>query len=162
LVADDRNRTPGEKTRRPRDELGRLLPWDTENRLHLEDFDSLSLEENHRLGVEHFDAGRFFHAHEAWETTWKQSRGHQDEEFFKGLSQLGAGYTHYRRGNLHGTHTLIRRGLSRIRRYGPEHQGIEVAELAAAAEEQAAAVQEAERAGRPMPQLTPPLLGRRQ
>lgn len=161
-MADDQNRTPGEKTRRPRDELGRLLPWDSENRLHLEDFDSLSLEENHRLGMEHFDAGRFFHAHEAWETTWKQSRGHQDEEFFKGLSQLGAGYTHYRRGNLHGTHTLIRRGLSRIRRYGPEHQGIEVAELAAAAEEQAAAVQEAERAGRPIPQLTPPLLGRRQ
>lgn len=160
-MADDRNRAPGEKTRRPRDELGRLLPWGNENRLHLEDFDSLSLEENHRLGIEHFDAGRFFHAHEAWETTWKQSRGEKDEEFFKGLSQLGAGYTHYRRGNPHGAHTLIRRGLSRIRRYGPRHQGIAVAELAAAAEGHAAAIEEAERAGRPMPGLQPPLLGRR-
>ena len=161
-MADDRNRAPGEKTRRPRDEFGRLLPWDTENRLHLEDFDSLPLEENHRLGIEHFDAGRFFHAHEAWETTWKQSRGEKDEEFFKGLSQLGAGYTHYRRGNPHGTHTLIRRGLSRIRRYGPKHRGIAVAELVDAAEANAAAVEEAERAGRPMPELEPPHLGPRQ
>jgi uncharacterized protein len=159
-VADRERRTPGEKTRRPRDELGQLLPWEAENRLHLEDFDSLPLEENHRLGAEHFDAGRFFPAHEAWETAWKQARGSGDEEFFKGLSQLGAGYTHYRRGNPHGTHTLMRRALSRIRPYGPRHREVDVAALVEAVEAQAAAIQQAEQDGRPMPEIEAPRIGR--
>jgi hypothetical protein len=149
-------RAPGEKTKRPRNELGQLLPWDQENRLHLEDFDALPLEENHRLAIEHFNEGRFFSAHEAWETAWKQARGTPDEEFFKGLSQLGAGYTHYRRGNPHGAHTLMRRGLSRIRPFGPRHQGLDVAALAEAVEDHADAIHTAEREGRDMPSIEPP------
>jgi uncharacterized protein len=152
----DRDRAPGEKTRRPRDELGQLLPWDAENRLHLEDFDALPVEENHRLGIAHFNAGRFFPAHEAWETAWKQVRGEDDEEFYKGLSQLGAGYTHYRRGNPHGAHTLMRRALSRIERYGPAHGGIDVARLVAEVRDQAAAVEAADRSGGLMPPVEPP------
>lgn len=152
-------RVPGQKTTRPRDELGRLLPWEEENRLHLEDFDSLPLEENHRLARRHFDAGRFFPAHEAWETAWKQAKGTGDEEFFKGLSQVGAGYTHYRRGNPHGAHTLLRRGLFRIRRYGPQHREIDVAALAEALEAHADAIEDAERAGRGLPNLEPPSVG---
>jgi len=152
-------REPGQKTTRPRDELGRLLPWDQENRLHLEDFDSIPLEENHVLARRHFDAGRFFPAHEAWETAWKQAKGTADEEFFKGLSQVGAGYTHYRRGNPHGAHTLLRRGLSRIRRYGSHHHGVDVAALAEVLEAHAEAVEEAERAGRELPDLEPPSIG---
>jgi uncharacterized protein len=121
----------------------------------MEDFDSLPLERNHRLGIEHFNAGRFFPAHEAWETAWKQARGSDDEEFYKGLSQLGAGYTHYRRGNPHGARTLMRRALSRIERYGPDHGGMAVAALAAEVHEHARAIEDAER-GRPLPPLEPP------
>jgi uncharacterized protein len=154
-VASDERR-PGEKTRRPRDELGQLLPWEAENRLHLEDFDAFPLERNHQLGIEHFNHGRFFPAHEAWETAWKQARGTDDEEFYKGLSQLGAGYTHYRRGNRHGTHTLLRRALSRIGRYGTAHGGIDVAGLVDAVTPQAERAEEADRDGRPLPDLDPP------
>lgn len=154
-------RGPGEKTRRPRDELGRPLPWGSENLLHLEDFDSLTPEENHRLGIKHFDAGRFFQAHEAWETVWKQSKRTADEEFFKGLSQLGAGYTHYRRGNPHGAHTLMRRALSRVTQYGSPHHGIDLTRLAAEVERQAEMVEAAESAGEPLPELEPPKIGGR-
>jgi predicted metal-dependent hydrolase len=122
----------------------------------MEDFDALPLEENHRLGIEHFDAERFFPAHEAWETAWKQARGTPDEEFFKGLSQLGAGYTHYRRGNPHGAHTLIRRGVRRIRPYGPRHRGMDVAALAGQAETHASAIEESERRGEGLPAVEPP------
>jgi uncharacterized protein len=152
----DRDRRPGEKTRRPRNELGQHLPWGAENQLELEDFDSLPLEENHRLGIEHFNAERFFPAHEAWETAWKQARGTGDEEFFKGMSQMGAGYTHYRRGNPHGAHTLMRRALSRIERYGPHHRGIDVAALAEALRGHAASIEETERAGAELPAVAPP------
>src|SRR5262249_34153289 len=125
------------KPSRPRDELGRPLPWDAEGRLNLENYDALSLEENHRLGIEHFDAERFFPAHEAWETCWKQAKQTQDAEFFKGLSQLGAGYVHHLRGNPHGAHTLLRRGGSRIARYPKGHQGVDAPGLAAIVLEQA-------------------------
>jgi hypothetical protein len=154
----DRRRAPGEKTKRPRDELGQLLPWESENRLVMEDFDSLSLEENHRLGIEHFNAGRFFPAHEAWETAWKQARGTDDEEFFKGLSQLGAGYVHYRRGNPHGAQTLIRRALSRIGRFGSSHRGVSLDTLRPVLEEHARSFEEAERQGTTVPTVRPPRL----
>ena len=156
MAAEDERRVPGEKTKRPRDELGRHLPWGSENRLVLEDFDNLPLEENNRLGIEHFNAGRFFPAHEAWETAWKQAKGSPDEEFFKGLSQLGAGYTHYRRDNLHGTHTLMRRALSRIAGHRPRHRGIELDPLVEEVERQAEAVERADRGGDPMPEIQPP------
>ena len=129
------------KPERPRDELGRPQPWNAENLLHLEDFDSLPLEENHRLGAEHFNAGRYFPAHEAWETAWKQARDTDDAEFFKGLSQLGAGYTHLLRGNRHGAFTLLRRAAGRIARYPRGHQGIDTEAVANRAETDADAVE---------------------
>ena len=153
-------RASGEKTRRPRDELGRPLPWGSENRLVLEDFDSLSPEENHRLATEHFDAERFFQAHEAWETVWKQSKGTPDEEFFKGLSQLGAGYVHYRRDNQHGAHTLMRRALSRIGTRGSPHAGIDIDALMAEVERHAELIERAKAEAAEMPALSPPKIPR--
>src|SRR4029453_15922212 len=51
------------KPRRPRDELGRPRPWDAENALELEDFDALTIVENHRLGREHLHAARLLPSH---------------------------------------------------------------------------------------------------
>jgi hypothetical protein len=129
------------KPERPRDHLGRPQPWDAENTLVLEDFDALSLEENHRLGREHLNAGRYFPAHEAWETAWKQARDTEDAEFFKGLSQLGAGYTHLLRGNAHGAVQLLRRAARRIGAYPDGHRGVETVRVAGAAEALAARVE---------------------
>jgi len=122
------------KPERPRDRLGRPQPWGAESTLRLEDFDALPLEENHRLGREHLNAGRYFPAHEAWETAWKQARETDDAEFFKGLSQLGAGYTHLLRGNAHGAVRLLRRGAGRIGAYPKGHRGVDTQRVAAAAE----------------------------
>jgi hypothetical protein len=136
LPTDRRN-----KPERPRDELGRPQPWGSQNRLHLEDFDSLPLRENHRLAREHFNAGRFFPAHEAWETAWKQARGTEEAELFKGLSQLGAGYVHLLRGNAHGAITLLRRAARRVRRYPAGTRGVDTLAVAASAEADAEAVE---------------------
>ncbi|MFM8998872.1 MAG: DUF309 domain-containing protein [Actinomycetota bacterium] len=135
------------KPERPRDHLGRPQPWGAPNTLVLEPYDTLALDENHRLAIAHFDAGRFFPAHEAWETAWKQARDTDDAEFFKGLSQLGAGYVHLLRGNAHGAVTLLRRAISRIGRYPVGHRGIDTATACAAADADAHAVE----AGRLVP-----------
>lgn len=138
------------KPKRPRDPLGRPLSWDASNELTLEDYDRLPLARNHELGMEHFNAQRFFPAHEAWETAWKQTKGTGEAEFFKGLSQLGAGYTHLLRGNPHGASTLLRRGAGRIERFGPNHRGVDAVTLARTALDQAGLIEEAETAGNPV------------
>ena len=141
------------KPKRPRDELGRPLPWRAENRLRLEDYDSLSVEENHSLAVDHFNAERFFPAHEAWETCWKQVKETPEAEFFKGLSQLGAGYTHLLRGNMHGAYTLLRRGAGRVLRYESPHRGVDVWRLGRVAQSQADLIERAQEAGKAAPSL---------
>lgn len=132
------------KPERPRDELGRPLPWDAPNTLRLEDFDALPLERNHALARAHFNAGRFFPAHEAWETAWKQARDTPDAELFKGLSQLGAGYVHLLRGNAHGASTLLRRASSRIGTYPSGRRGVDCPTVASMAEAEAARVERGE------------------
>src|SRR6185295_14237940 len=78
-------------------------------------------------------AARYFPAHEAWETAWKQSRDTPDAEFFKGLSQLGAGFVHLLRGNRHGAVRLLERAASRIARYPAGHLGVDGPNVAGAA-----------------------------
>ena len=129
------------KPERPRDHLGRPQSWGAPNTLALEDFDALGLEENHGLGRGHFNAGRFFPAHEAWETAWKQARDTDDAELFKGLSQLGAGYVHLLRGNGHGAVTLLRRAASRLGRYPAGHRGLDCPAVAAWARDDAARIE---------------------
>lgn len=113
-----------QKPERPRDLLGRPQPWGAPNELEMPDFDVLSLEENHALGREFVREGKYFPAHEAWETAWKQARGTDEAEFFKGLSQMGAGYVHLLRGNAHGTVTLLRRASGRVASFEDGHRGI--------------------------------------
>src|ERR671937_2062341 len=130
------------KPERPRDRLGRPQAWGVENALELEDFEALPIEEVHRLGREHLNAGRYFPAHEAWETAWKKARDTDDAEFFKGLSQLGAGYVHLLRGNAHGTMRLLHRAASRLERYPAGHHGVDSPAVARAAEALAHEVEE--------------------
>ena len=132
------------KPQRPRDHLGRPQPWGAENTLVLEDYDALPLERNDQLAREHLNAGRFFPAHEARETAWKQARDTPDAEFFKGLSQLGAGLVHLRRGNRHGAIRLLQRAAGRIRAYPDPHHGIDTGELADAAARLAEAIDRGE------------------
>lgn len=130
-----------QKPERPRDELGRPLAWSEPTRLHLPDFDALSTDENDRLARELLAERNVFGAHEAWETAWKQARGTGEEELFKGLSQMGAGYVHLLRGNRHGAMTLLRRGAMRVGRYPSGTRGIQTQALAAQLESTAAGVE---------------------
>lgn len=132
------------KPERPRDHLGRPQPWDSPNTLEMEDYDTLELEENHRLGRSHLRGRRYFPAHEAWETAWKQARNTADAEFYKGLSQLGAGYVHLMRGNAHGAVRLLRRAAGRVRGYPSGHRGVQTQRVADAAEALAAAIEAGE------------------
>ncbi len=149
-----------EQGERPRDEFGRPLPWGSESRLALEDYDNLPLEDNERLAIEAFNEGVYFSAHEAWEAAWRLSRGGSDEEFFKGLAQMGAGYTHMQRGNAHGAKTLLTRARTRLESYRPRHRGLDLERLCATLDEHCQAFSDDETAGRAPRHVEPPPIER--
>ncbi|MEX1022229.1 MAG: DUF309 domain-containing protein [Dehalococcoidia bacterium] len=144
---------PAAKPERPRDEAGRPLAWDAPTRLHLPNFDAMTLDECHAEAIRLFDAGNYFGAHEAWETCWAFAKGTDEEEFFKGLAQLGAGYTHWLRGNAHGVVALLGRALARIDSHGATHRELDVAAFAARLEDLRDQAGVCERDGAPLPEM---------
>jgi len=146
---------PAPKPERPRDEAGRPLPWDQPNRLHLPYFDEMTLDECHAEAIRLFDEGNYFGAHEAWETCWGYAKGTDEEEFFKGLAQLGAGYTHWLRGNPHGVVALLGRALTRLPANGPTHRGIDTEAFARRLEDLRITAARCEREATPLPPMEP-------
>ena len=130
------NETPAPvpKPSRPRDEFGRPLPSGSETRLTLPNFDAMTTEECLAEAIRLFNGRNYFGAHEAWETCWVQRKGTEEEEFFKGLAQLGAGYAHWMRGNAHGADALMSRALSRMGLLGSPHRGMDIARFMDAVE----------------------------
>ena len=126
-----RDRDAGGRARnaRPRDALGRPLPYDAageerspEGALRTPDE---ALTEAQRL----LDQGRPFHAHEVLEDAWK-SAPEPERLLWRGLAQLAVGRTHLLRGNARGAATLLERGASNIEPYAadPPH-GLDVVAL---------------------------------
>jgi hypothetical protein len=105
-------------------------------------------------GVELFNAGLYWEAHEAWEQAWTPDRHGPDRGFYKGLIQVAAGCLHYRRGNGRGATSKWRSGAAYLHPYLPRHRGLELAPLVALVESHLAALEHTER--RDWPQLTLP------
>jgi predicted metal-dependent hydrolase len=80
-------------------------------------------------GIELFNAGLYWEAHEAWEEAWTPDRHGPDRGFYKGLIQVAAGCLHYRRGNRRGAVNKWRSGADYLRPYLPGHRGVELAAL---------------------------------
>jgi uncharacterized protein len=139
-------------SKRPRDEAGRPLPMGTPSRLTLPDFDAMTMDVAHLEAIRLFDEGNYFGAHEAWETCWALSKDSHEEEFFKGLAQLGAGYTHWVRGNAHGVVALLGRALERIGLMGSPYGGVDIEAFMRDVAEVRALAQRAEDARTPLPE----------
>jgi len=139
--ARDRDRAGRAKNARPRDVLGRPLARGAENAITEEELPS-DPERLLDIGIEHFNAHRFFQAHETWETAWHPSPD-DERDFWQGLTQLAVGYTHYQRGNPKGSVTLLRRGARKIAAYGDVYKRVPVGALAAAARASAASIEQA-------------------
>ena len=85
-----------------------------------------------RRGVELFNSGRYWDAHEVWEYEWMPDRKGPDSGFYKGLIQVAAGCLHYTRRNRRGAVNKWRSGADYLRPYLPDHQSISLAPLVSA------------------------------
>lgn len=125
----DRDDAGRARNARPRDGLGRPLPYGAPGVERAPEgvrrTPDATLSEAQRL----LDAGMPFHAHEVLEDAWKQApstlRG-----LWRGLAQLAVGLTHALRGNTTGARSLLIRGTASITPYRdrPPH-GVDVAGL---------------------------------
>jgi predicted metal-dependent hydrolase len=82
-----------------------------------------------RTGIELFNRGLYWEAHEAWEHEWVPDRRGPDAGFYKGLIQVAAGCLHYRRHNRRGAVNKWRSGAGYLRPYLPVHRGVGLAPL---------------------------------
>lgn len=122
---DDQGRA---RNARPRDALGRPLPYGTPGISTMPDDLDMPPDDSLRLAQKLLDEGRPFHAHEVLEAAWK-SAADQERELWKGLAQLAVGFTHVRRGNEKGAITLLTRAVQRISGYPDPPYGIAAARL---------------------------------
>ena len=115
----DRDERGRARNSRPRDSLGRPLPYGSAGVERIPDDLVLppgpALAEAQRL----LDAGMPFHAHEILEGTWK-SAPPAERDLWQGLAQLAVGLTHVLRGNPAGATTLLERGRGRIAGYADD------------------------------------------
>jgi predicted metal-dependent hydrolase len=103
------------------------------------------------LGIDLFNSGRYWDAHEAWEHVWMPDRKGPDAGFYKGLIQIAAGCLHYTRHNRRGAVNKWRTGADYLRPYLPGHRGVLLAPLVHSVDEFLDAM-----AQREWPELTMP------
>ncbi|WP_432057969.1 DUF309 domain-containing protein [Streptomyces sp. bgisy022] len=147
-AARDRDHEGRARNARPRDGLGRPLPYGAEGVPRQPEGivrpPAQSVAEAQRL----LDEGKPFHAHEVFEDAWK-SGPDEERELWRGLAQLAVGLTHAARGNRTGGARLLRRGAGAVEEWaagpggGPRPHGLDLAGVTAWARELATEVDRA-------------------
>lgn len=79
-------------------------------------------------GVEQYNAGYFFEAHETWEELWLRCPW-PIRSFLQGLIQSSAGFVHLMRHEYPGTIRLLGHALAKLEGFQPEYLGIDSARL---------------------------------
>jgi len=118
VVAPPRDRDSLGRARqaRPRDELGRPLPYGA---VGVEPVPEAALAAGPTLVAAHrlVQAGRPFSAHEVLEARWKACPV-VERDLWQGLAQICVGLTHAARGNAEGASRLVERGRGHLQSYG--------------------------------------------
>ena len=137
MVGDrDRNEQGRAQQARPRDALGRPLPYGAHGVEPISE-EPRSPEATLAYARALLDEGRPFAAHEALEVRWK-SCPDEERELWQGLAQLCVGLTHQARGNAVGASRLVERAKRRLEAYeqtGGATYGLDLAALVACAQD---------------------------
>ncbi|MEU6477354.1 DUF309 domain-containing protein [Streptomyces sp. NPDC047017] len=117
--ARDRDSEGRARNARPRDGLGRPLPYGADGVPRQPEGVVRAPEETVTEAQTLLDAGRPFHAHEVFEDAWK-SGPEAERGLWRGLAQMAVGLTHAVRGNVTGGARLLRRGAGTVREWVAE------------------------------------------
>ncbi|MGY0488606.1 DUF309 domain-containing protein [Streptomyces sp. WG-D5] len=123
----DRDEEGRARNARPRDGLGRPLPYGTDGVDRQPEGVVRTAAQSVAEAQALLDAGRPFHAHEVFEDAWK-SGPESERGLWRALAQTAVGLTHAARGNATGGARLLRRGAEGV----AEWRGVAPAGLDAA------------------------------
>lgn len=79
-------------------------------------------------GIEEFNNGFFFEAHDTWEELWMDTRGSQ-RLFYQGLIQTAVGFYHFSNENYRGACSQFSKALSKLEQYLPAYHGVDTTRL---------------------------------
>lgn len=136
MAQRDRDDEGRARQARPRDALGRPLPYGAAGVEPVPE-DPLPPLETVARAWELLDEGRPFSAHEVLEARWKDCPA-EERPLWQGLAQLCVGLTHGLRGNAVGARKLVERGAGQLDGYSGPGYGLDVAALVACARERVA------------------------
>lgn len=117
----DRDARGRARQARPRDALGRPLPYGAEGVEPVSE-EPLPPEETIRAARELVDSGRPFAAHEVFEARWKAGPA-EERDLWQGLAQVCVAITHAARGNQTGAERLADRAAKRLAAYAATGRG---------------------------------------
>lgn len=81
-------------------------------------------------GIQAFNAGDYFMAHEDLETAWRDERG-AVRDVYRAILQIGLGYYHIQRGNYRGAVKMFQRCRQWLDPFPDACRGINLAQLRA-------------------------------
>ncbi|SRR5260370_29626744 len=79
-------------------------------------------------GINFFNAGRYFEAHESWEDLWRITQGRL-RLFYQGLVQAAVGLHHLHHGNLNGGRSQLTKSVTKLSEYPARFCQIDNAKL---------------------------------
>ncbi|UCH10325.1 MAG: DUF309 domain-containing protein [Fidelibacterota bacterium] len=82
-----------------------------------------------RRGLEAFNAGDYYDAHEYWEDLWSEYQL-PDRSLIQGLIQMAVGCFHITNDNLNGARGLFGKALPKLEAHQPTGRGLDVTRLA--------------------------------
>ncbi|HYV05810.1 MAG TPA: DUF309 domain-containing protein [Blastocatellia bacterium] len=103
------------------DQVGRERPFTADHaRLYVRQY----LE-----GIEHFNARRYFDAHEVWEEIWLHASG-ETKLFYQMLIQAAVGLHHHERGNMRGASGMYQNVIDKLMRLPAVYMSIDLVDFA--------------------------------
>ncbi|HET8971449.1 MAG TPA: DUF309 domain-containing protein [Candidatus Nanopelagicales bacterium] len=124
----DRDEHGRARNARPRDELGRPLPYGSAGIEPLPEDLVLPAAETLVQAQQLLDVERPFQAHEVLEARWK-SCPPDERQLWQGLAQLAVGLTHLRRGNATGAAAVLARARQHLSDSAGPRYGVDVTGL---------------------------------
>lgn len=79
-------------------------------------------------GVELYNSGYYFEAHDAFEEIWMDARG-RDRVFLQSLVQLATGTYHLSMKNFKGARSQLLKSRTKLRNFAPEYRSFKINEM---------------------------------
>ena len=79
-------------------------------------------------GLNTFNGGNYFDAHEVWEELWSEYYL-KDREFIQGLIQLAVCFVHLQNGNINGARSLLNKSTKKLYKFPHDHRNINLKKL---------------------------------